>query len=100
MTLALFTSDGIEVRDLNTGVLKFHFTDHSRAGYGIGFAPGGSYLVTGSYDQTFRFWNLANGRCLMTFQGYRENIYSAQFLSEKELMIGSSNGQMYYHNFK
>lgn len=34
-------------------------------------------------DQTFKLWNLDNGRCTLTFHGYQETIYSTQFLSER-----------------
>ncbi|WP_286746737.1 hypothetical protein [Roseivirga sp. UBA1976] len=97
--LALFGSKGAQLWNLPQKSMKYHFTDHEQTGYGLDFSPDGRYLITGSYDQTFRLWDLTTGQCSLTFHGYQETVYSTRFLGSYKLLVGSSQGQMYYYDF-
>lgn len=97
--LAAFCGNTVEVWDLEKFTRKWTLKGHEQSGYGIGFSHDGHYLISGSYDQTFKLWNLDNGRCTLTFHGYTDTIYSARILSENELVVASSNGIIRYYNF-
>lgn len=97
--LAVFSGRQISILDADSGHLKHSLEGHEQTGYGIGFSPDSRYLISGSYDQTFKLWDLANGRCTFTFHGYQEVIYSARFLSPQELLIGTAEGRMRYYRF-
>lgn len=97
--LAAFSGKNIELWHIPTGQRKYLLAGHEQAGYGIGFSPDSGYLISGAYDQTFKLWNLSSGRCTLTFHGFEETIYSAQFLNEKEILLGTPQGRMYYYQF-
>jgi WD40 repeat protein len=98
--LALFSGKDIEVWDAKTLTRKTILGGHEKAGYGIGFSADGRYLISGSYDQTFKLWNLARGACTLTYHGYEEVIYSSAFLSSNEICLSSSQGHVRYYRFK
>lgn len=97
--LAAFSGKNVEVWDLKTFDRKFLLSGHELAGYGICFSPDSRYLLSGSHDQTFRLWNLANGVCTLTYHGYEDMIYSCKFVSASEFLIGSAEGKIWYYRF-
>lgn len=99
-SLAVFSGKNLEVWDIPTGKRRYLLEGHLQSGYGVNFSADSRYLVTGSYDQTFKLWNLATGHCTLTFHGYEDTIYSSQFLSEREILLGTSQGRMFYYDFR
>jgi WD40 repeat protein len=97
-SLAVFSGRYLEVWDLDTGKRIHKLGGHHGSGYGIDFSPDGKYLVSGSYDQTFKLWNLESGRCILTFHGYEESIYSCKFVTAQSLLLGTSSGVMRYYD--
>ncbi|MEV6669781.1 serine/threonine-protein kinase [Streptomyces sp. NPDC051162] len=45
----------------------------------LAFAPDGTTLASGSYDNTVRLWDVATGRALTTYQGHTSNVMSLAF---------------------
>jgi len=97
--LAVFSGKNVEVWDTRTSRRTHLLTGHEQSGYGIGFSPDSRYLVSGSSDQTFKFWNLTNGICTFTYHGYEDVVYSCKFPSDNELLIGTSQGKIRYYRF-
>src|SRR5262245_31998575 len=42
---------------------------HNDAVYALAFTPDGKYILTGSFDQTLKMWDAANGKEVRTFGG-------------------------------
>jgi WD40 repeat protein len=98
--LAIFSGKNIEIIDLSIHKRKYLLSGHELTGYAVGFSPDNRYLVSGSNDQTFKFWNLETGQCTLTFHEYEETIYSSKFLNERELLLSTSQGVIYYYDFR
>lgn len=99
-SLAVFSGKNLEIWDIPTGKRKYLLEGHLQSGYGVSFSADSRYLVTGSNDQTFKLWNLVTGQCTLTFHGYEDTIYSAQLLGKNGLLLGTSQGRIFYYDFK
>ena len=97
--LAAFSGRNIEVWDLQTFKRKWKLEGHEQGGYGIGISPDNRYAISGSYDQTFKIWDLSNGTCTLTYHGYQDIVYSCKILSGNEIFIGSSQGKIWHYKF-
>lgn len=97
--LAIFSGKDIEVWDTNTFKRKTFLKGHEKSGYGISFSADNRYIISGSYDQTFKLWNLTTGACTLTYHGYQDVIYSSKFLSAHELFLSSPEGKIWYYRF-
>jgi WD40 repeat protein/class 3 adenylate cyclase/tRNA A-37 threonylcarbamoyl transferase component Bud32 len=57
------------------------------------FSPDGHRIVTGSFDQTAKIWDVASGRELLTLKGHRDSILSVDFSSDgQRIVTGSGDG--------
>ncbi|MBI3110480.1 MAG: WD40 repeat domain-containing protein [Ignavibacteriales bacterium] len=97
--LAAFCGKNIEVWDAKTLKRKALLQGHEKSGYGISFSADNSYIISGSYDQTFKLWNLTTGACTLTYHGYEDIIYSSKFVSANEIFLSSSQGKIWYYRF-
>jgi len=97
--LAVFCGKNIELWDAGTFQQKAILEGHEKSGYGIGFSTDGRYLISGSYDQTFKLWNLQTSSCTLTFHNYEEVIYSTKFLSSNTIFLSSPQGKIWYYKF-
>src|SRR4051812_29714160 len=50
---------------------------HSHTGSGLGFSAGGKRLVSASWDETARVWEVASGREVCRFTGHRDGASAA-----------------------
>ncbi|MEZ4684667.1 MAG: hypothetical protein R3B47_00915 [Bacteroidia bacterium] len=52
------------------------FTGHAGYVSTVVISPDGRYLITGSYDETTRLWDLTSGENLRTFTGHSTGVSS------------------------
>ncbi|KAK2559654.1 F-box/WD repeat-containing protein 7 [Acropora cervicornis] len=51
----------------------------------------GESVVTTSWDETIRMWNIKSGSCLLTLRGHKEAAYCCDF-DDKKIISGGSDG--------
>jgi WD40 repeat protein len=64
---------------------------HLRVVSSVAFSPDGQRIVTGSYDQTAKVWEVASGRELLTLKGHRRRIFSVAFSPDGQRIITGSD---------
>ncbi|KAJ1967307.1 ubiquitin-binding SDF ubiquitin ligase complex subunit met30, partial [Dimargaris verticillata] len=57
------------------------------------------YLITGSYDNTVKVWNLQSGSLIRTLEGHRMGIRALQF-DQAKLITGSMDGTLRIWNYR
>ena len=97
--LGSFSGRFVEVWDIKTLKRKWKLEGHEQSGYGIGFSPDNRYLISGSYDQTFKLWDLSSGKCTLTYHGYEDVVYNCKILSGNEIFVATSQGMIFYYKF-
>ena len=68
--LAVATSLGVELRDVETLELVRFFQGRTGLVLSVAFSPDGEYLASGSRDNTVKLWDVETGKCLRTLKGY------------------------------
>ncbi len=87
--LELWDLSGDEPR--RTVVLKGHVGGITS----LEFAKDGKRLLSGSWDETVRLWDVASGECVRVFRGHVYTVYFAQFgEDEKTVRSGSYSGEV------
>jgi hypothetical protein len=67
------------------------FDGHAESVSSVAFSPDGHQVLTGSYDDTAKLWDLS-GRELTTFAGHDENVISVVFSPDgKQVLTGSGD---------
>ncbi|MCT7984619.1 serine/threonine protein kinase [Laspinema sp. A4] len=68
---------------------------HQDGVWSVALSPRGHILVTGSWDNTIKVWNVATGQLLRTLMGHQEAVWSVAVASDgKTLASGSSDQQI------
>ncbi|WP_338071761.1 hypothetical protein, partial [Bathymodiolus thermophilus thioautotrophic gill symbiont] len=73
----------------NLSQFDFLQTGHAGAIQSANFSPDGQTIISASWDNTFKLWNL-NGQCLHTFTGH-PGIQSANFSPDGQTIISTSH---------
>jgi WD40 repeat protein len=58
----------IKIWDWRTGELVNTLYGHSGLVYTVAFSPKGQYIISGSRDETMRFWDVQSGKCLKSYR--------------------------------
>ena len=99
-TFVTFNNDSdVVVWNCFDGKSKYTLSEHNRTGFGIGFSSDCMYLVSRSYDQTYNFWDLNNGRYPLTYHRYEETVDSTKFLTNHQLVVAFSQSMIFYYDF-
>jgi len=56
----------------------------------VAFSPDGQRIVTGSFDQTAKIWDVASGRDLLTLKGHSAEIRSVAFSPDGQRIVTGS----------
>lgn len=99
-SVAIFSGKNIEIRDVKTLQKKMILSGHEKPGYGLGFSPDARYLISGSYDQTFKLWNLLTGVCTLTFHPFEDAVYNCKILTGNNVFLSSPEGEIRYFTIK
>lgn len=89
-SMSAFNAHGIAV---DTGELTSHSSEndgHASYVFSAQFNPQGSLIVTASYDETVRFWDVRTGRSVAVLSAHHEPIVSARFSHDGSLLVTSS----------
>lgn len=78
-----FASDNwggnIYMLSLATGQIERVLTGHERAIFALAFDSAGKRLISGSFDQTARIWNIGTGETEHVLRGHTKPIYGITF---------------------
>jgi WD40 repeat protein len=55
------------------------FEGHTNHVLAVAFSPDGRHALSGSWDGTFKLWDLSTGACLRTFTGHKDSVNSVAF---------------------
>jgi len=89
---------GLEYGDINildaiTGSQGAILSGHTDWVISLAFSPGGTSLVSGSYDETVRLWDMQTGGIVKTFYGHNVRVYSVSISSDcTRIASGSRDG--------
>ena len=53
-----------------------------------------SRVVSGSYDKSWKVWDVDSGVCLRTLNGYSDYVHSVCVLSERRVVSGSTKNTL------
>src|SRR5262249_2059888 len=72
---------------------RLELKGHTNAVEAIAISPDGTTVATGSWDNTVRTWNAADGKLLTTFSGFPSGLASVVFHKDgRELAAASDSG--------
>ena len=56
---------------MSSGTCQATLEGHSDAVWACEFAPNGKTIVSASWDETLKIWDVESGKCLTTLEGHR-----------------------------
>ncbi len=75
----------------DTGTVKWKTSDHEKKVRFVDFSPDGKTLVSGSLDQTVRFWDAETGAIIRDLKGHQGMAYAGAYSPDgKTLAVASS----------
>ncbi len=63
---------------------------HNYTVFSTGFSPDGKYVVTGSWDNTMKLWDVKTGKLIRTFIGHQFAVFGVDFSPDGKYLISSS----------
>ena len=92
------TNKLLSKKDIDTLVQSFNFTPfvrengHSILVESVAISPDGKTIVSGSYNNTIKIWDIQSGECLNTLYGYSSWVQSVAISPDgKTIVSGSSD---------
>ncbi len=88
---SLFTY--VQAQSLETTVQR----GHSRAVKSVDFSHDGTFIVSGSEDQTLKLWEVSSGREIRTYNGHQSEVNDVLFTPDDNMLISASrDGYIYF----
>lgn len=88
--LAVASSLGIWIYDVQTGQELDLLTGHTDPVRCIAFSPDGQTLASGSCDNTIRLWNTSSGNHIGALRGHSAQVFSIAFSPDSQMLVSSS----------
>ena len=85
--LAVTTSIGIWLYDIQTGKEIDLSAAHTDSIKSVSFSPDSKMLVSGSVDGSVRFWDIETGNLLKTLTGHTDSVLSVSFSPDGEVLV-------------
>ena len=93
-TLKLRTFNELHARDVLYRIDELNMLvsrNDPRAYLSISFSPDGQTVASGSWDNTFKLWDVASGRELRTFIGHGNTVTSIAFSPDGQVLASGSD---------
>ncbi len=58
----------------SAGTLIYTYQEHEEEVHGVAWSPDGTYIVSGSWDDTVRVWEATTGREVFTYRGHDDDV--------------------------
>ena len=91
--LAIGSSIGVWIYDIQTGKTLDLLTGHTDRVYSVCFSPDGSRLASGSYDRTIKLWDPRTGEIITTLSGHSGSVFSVCFSPDGSTLASGSSDQ-------
>lgn len=78
------------------GSLRLTFTGHSRSVNAVAITPDGKRVISASYDNTLKLWNLETGEEIATFTGEAPFLCCAVAPDGVTIVAGESSGRVHF----
>jgi WD40 repeat protein len=56
----------------------------------VSFSKDNKFVVSGSWDNTLKLWNVQTGECIRTFNGHTGDVRSVSFSIEDKFVVSGS----------
>lgn len=90
-TINMWKRDGTYVKSLS---------GHSTSVWSVGISKNADYLVSGSFDNNFRLWDIAEGKTLHVFENNKKSVLAVAFSEANNLIAcGSQDGSIEIYTF-
>ncbi len=66
-------------------------TGHEDLVRSVAFSPDGSYVISGSADNTIKIWDVSTGKEISTFSGHSRRVNSVAFSPDGQYVVSVSN---------
>jgi DNA-binding beta-propeller fold protein YncE len=83
-------SSGVVARQWNVSSVVRRFTGHEGAVSSVAVTPDGKYIVSGSWDNTVRVWELATGKEVRRFTGHESSVWSVAVTPDGKYVVSGS----------
>ena len=67
------------------------FKGHSNFCFSVKFSPHGNLLVSGSFDETVKIWDVRNGECVATLPAHSDPVTGVDFNRDGTCIVSSSH---------
>lgn len=99
--LAVASTIGVWIYDVQTGAELNFFTGHTDDVYSVSFSADGSTLASGIADEAIRIWNTKTGKSIRTLSGHTSWVRSVAFSPDGSIIAsGSSDGTVVLSLFR